>query len=189
MSNPNDENSPLLDEDLQKLELGIRQLKIEYDRFLAGGLKREPLQLRFGVQKQIKRYNDTRGKKYHHRFHFNALVSRFVTLSEMWSKRIRAQEVGSPRAPARSAPPVERCLASCRISDANQDPDSLREIYDRFVEAREKSGDNRGKITFEKFVSGVASQTRRLQNDAGCGEIELRLIVSDQKVQLKALRG
>ncbi len=38
------------DDELDRLETAIRQLKIEYDRFLAGGLKHEPVQLRFLVR-------------------------------------------------------------------------------------------------------------------------------------------
>ena len=38
-----------IEEDMQKLEHGIRRLRIQYEQFFGGGLKREPVMLRGSV--------------------------------------------------------------------------------------------------------------------------------------------
>jgi hypothetical protein len=38
-------------------------------------------------------------------------------------------------------------------------------------------------------MRGVESQVQRLRRQAGCDQIELRLVVKDDKVQLKARPG
>ncbi len=177
------------DDELDRLETSIRQLKIEYDRFLAGGLKHEPIQLRFRIQKIVKKYGDARNIKYHHRYRFNGLVHRFVTMQELWGKRVLKREQGPSRVPRRLDKKAERCVAVCRIQDAEGDAEALRKLYDQWVKERERQGEGPRRLSFKKFVRGISSQTAKLRNEADCGEIELRLIVSDQKVQLRALRA
>ena len=83
-----------LDADLARLQSGIRQLKIQYDMFFAGSIPRQPFELRGEIEKIIRRYSSTPIQKYAPRFHFNSLVSRFNSLSELWAKTIRALEEG-----------------------------------------------------------------------------------------------
>ena len=178
-----------LEADIQRLDLGIRQLRIQYERFFVGALKRQPLQLRQSLNKLIKQYLDTPITSYQHRFHFSSLVSRFGIMSEQWDKRLRLQE-GSGSTYRRSVHRGgERLLASCRVQTSDRDTRALRDLYKQYVLAREARGGSRNGLSFEKFVRGVSSQAQRIQNDSGCGEIELRLVVNDSKVQLRARPG
>lgn len=179
-----------IEDDLARLEAAIRQLKVQYDMFFAGSLSRQPLELRSEIERVIRRYSRSPIRKYSDRFHFNALVSRFNSYSELWAKTLRALEEGDRSAPAHhDHPPSEAVLASCLVSDPERDRDGLRALHAKFVEARGLSGDNGGTVSFEAFVRGVASQTSRLRERAGCEKVELRVVVSDQKVQLKARPG
>ena len=62
----------------------------------------------------------------------------------------------------------------------------MRELYRRFVEARRETGEERAAPAFESFVRGIQHQASRLRNERGCAEIELRVVVRDRRVQLKA---
>jgi hypothetical protein len=44
-------------------------------------------------------------------------------------------------------------------------------------------------LSYQKFVRGISSQTERLRKESGCAEIELRVVVRDDKVQVKASPG
>ena len=178
-----------IEADIARLESGIRQLKVQYDMFFAGSLPLPPRELRGQIEKLIRRYEHAPIQKYHHRFHFNALVSRFNSLSELWGKTVRRIEEGDRRGPrpAGTGPALrEKLLARCRIQNPREDEQSMRGMYDRYVEARRENGPKKKTVSFQKFLQGVAAQTQRLQNQAGCAEIELRLVVKDDKVQLKA---
>jgi len=83
-----------LEADIGRLEAGIRQLKIQYDMFFAGSIPKQPLELRAEIERLIKRYSNASIRKYSARFHFNSLVSRFNSMSELWAKTIRTLEEG-----------------------------------------------------------------------------------------------
>jgi hypothetical protein len=181
-----------LEEDLDRLDVGIRQLKIQYDMFQAGALEREPLELRARVEALIKKHANRPVAKYALRFRFNALVGRFNVLSELWGKRVRSMEEGEHRSLgfAERAGLRERLLARCHISRLTPDSPDLVRLHRRFVEAQRRAGKPEARLpSFEAFVRGVANQTRRLREETGCDSIELRLIESDETVQLKARPG
>jgi hypothetical protein len=180
--------SPEFEPDLSRLEAGLRQLKIQYDMFFAGAIPRQPIELRSELERTIKLYSNAQIRNYATRFHLTTLVSKFNSMTELWAKMLRATEEGNRPAPAvanRAGGDVQ-IVATCRVRDARQDVESLRLLHARFQEMRRKLGDTHGKIGFESFLTGVASQASRLREKSGCEEVELRLVVQDRKVQLKA---
>ena len=177
--------------DLHRLEVGIRQLKIQYDMFFAGALKREPIELRAEIDRIIKRHANSPIQKYAQRFHLNTLVSRFNSLSELWGKTIRSREEGDRPAPAMSdlEGPREQLVARCRFHDASTNKTDLERLYKRFVETRRRLNTGKRVVSFEKFAIGVSNQSPNLQKKSGCAEIELRVVVCDHNVLVKARPG
>lgn len=178
--------------ELKKLEAGIRQLKIQYDMFFAGSLKREPVELRAEIDRTIKRHANDPNQKYAQRFLLNSLVSRFNSLAELWAKTVRSREEGDRPAAALVdlETPKEQLVARCRVQgEPGGDDPGLRRLYNRFLETRRRLGGGKREIPYEKFLRGVAGETARLRNQSGCAEIELRVVVHDHKVLLKARPG
>ena len=177
--------------DIVRLESGIRQLKIQYDMFFAGSVPKQPVELRSEIEKIIRRHTATPIRKYASRFHFNALVSRFNSLSELWAKTLRALEEGERPAPAVAdrAGTAERIVGRCTVEDPAQERDVLRLLHARLLDARKKAGDGTGKLSFESFVRTVSAQAEKLREKAGCDKVEFRVIVLDHKVVVKARPG
>jgi hypothetical protein len=180
-----------IEADLRRLEVGIRQLKVQYDMFFAGALKREPFEMRAELERIIKKHANSPIQKYAQRFHLNTLVSRFNSLSELWGKTIRSREEGDRPAPAMvdRGGPREQLVARCRFHDATTDQAELQRLYRRFVETRQRLDAGKRVVSYEKFALGVSSQSQRLQKESGCAEIELRVVVHDHKVLVKARPG
>lgn len=179
-----------LEADLARLQVSIRQLKIQYDMFFAGSIPKQPTELRAEVEKLIKRYANVSIRKYAHRFHLNSLVARYNALSELWGKTLRNLEEGERRVPALvDHAPEERTIASALVTDAARDHESLRLLHAKFVEARKKSGEDAPDLPFDRFLRGIVAKTGKLRDESGCDKIELRLVVRDRKVQLKARSG
>jgi hypothetical protein len=178
--------------DLREIESGIKQLKVQYDRFFAGALPHEPVELRNRLERLIKTHMNSSMQKYAQRFYFNSLVSRFNSLSELWGKTVRLMEEGDRRLPAFAGKEQlkERLIARCRLKGEPGEQEELRRVYDKFVEARGRgNGRNGNSLSFQKFVRGISVQTQRLRKESGCAEIELRVVVRDDKVQVKASPG
>ena len=88
---PNDSEA-FVDSELERLQVGLRQLKVQYDMFFAGSLPRQPHELRADLERIIKRLSGHPIRKYSQRFHLASLVSRFNAMSELWTKTLRTLE-------------------------------------------------------------------------------------------------
>ena len=76
------EESVTIDQQISRLEEDIRRLKIDFDIYFNGGLKRPPLEARARLESNIKRIADDRNLTYAQRYQFNAVVSRFTSYRE-----------------------------------------------------------------------------------------------------------
>ena len=185
-----DVQSSSIEADIARIESGLRQLKIQYDMFFAGALPREPLELRNELGQLIRRASSMPIRKYAHRFHLNTLVGRFNTMSELWGKTIRSREEGD-RPPAQLA---DRAAARqdglCRIGpddgSDNGNEFALRRLHREFLDARHKADPAAKDVRYETFVKGITSQAERLRAKAHCTDVELRIVVRDGAVRLKA---
>jgi len=180
-----------LEADIARLESGIRQLKIQYDMFFAGSIPKQPFELRGEIERIIRRHSMTPIRKYAPRFHFNSLVSRFNIMSELWAKTIRTLEEGDRPAPAVAdrAGNGEHLVARCTVKNPAEERDNLRLLHTRLVEARKKAGESASKVSFDSFVRSVGAQAGKLREKTGCDKVELRVIVVDRKVVVKARPG
>ena len=181
-----------IEEDIERLEVGLRQLKIQYDMFFAGAVPKQPTELRSELERLIRRYANAPLRKYAHRFHFNSLAARYNSLSELWAKTLKGIEEGERQAHGlteKASSQEQRVLAKCRIRDAIREQEILRLLHARFLEARKKAGGNGGSVGFDSFVRGISQQAERLRETSGCDQIELRLVVHEGKVLLKARPG
>ena len=184
-------SSSSIEADLARVESGLRQLKIQYDMFFAGAIPRQPFELRTQLDQLIKRLANASMRSYAHRFHFNALLGRYTSLTELWTKTVRNLEEGDRPAPAviERHGAGQRILATCRVYDPETEEATLRTLHECFVEARRKSGLANPGVSFESFAQGVSSQAKRIREKTGCEEVELRLVIEDRKVHLKAKPG
>lgn len=85
------EEAASLDQEILRLEDGIRKLKIDFDIFFNGAAKRPPLEARARLESQIKRISDDRTMTYGQRYRLNALVSRFTSYRELWRRTLKAR--------------------------------------------------------------------------------------------------
>ncbi|MDM7920669.1 MAG: hypothetical protein QUS14_00095 [Pyrinomonadaceae bacterium] len=85
------ETAAAIDQEITRLEESIRKLKIDFDIYFAGAVKRPPLEARARLEAAIKRISDNRALTYSQRYHLNALVSRFTSYRELWRRTMKAR--------------------------------------------------------------------------------------------------
>lgn len=88
------EEAAALDKQISRLEDDIRKLKIDFDIYFNGAVKRPPLEMRARVEANIKRVSDNRGLSYAQRYQLNSLVARFTSYRELWRRALRARGEG-----------------------------------------------------------------------------------------------
>lgn len=184
--------SSLIESHLAKLESGIRQLKIQYDMFLNGALPYEPFEDRDRIRDLVRLLGQAGMQRYADRYRYNSLRARFNSLTELWGRTVRNREEGRGpgmrRRDERRQAAHERVLATCRVDDVG-DHEGLRQLHASFVEARRKAAPGRRTVPFDLFLQGIEKQAQSLRKRAGCTEVELRLVATDDGVQLKARPG
>ncbi|HBE82175.1 MAG: hypothetical protein JNK51_00130 [Blastocatellia bacterium] len=80
-----------IDQELSRLEDSIRRLKIEFDIFFNGAVRRPPLEARARLEANIKRLSDIRTLTFAQRYQLNGLISRFTSYRELWRRTLRAR--------------------------------------------------------------------------------------------------
>ncbi|MFQ5817637.1 MAG: MXAN_5187 C-terminal domain-containing protein [Terriglobia bacterium] len=188
-----------LEEELNQLEKDIRQLRIEYDSYFAGGRPRAPADIEWRVNQVIKKYAGGRRMNYAQRFRYDGLVQRFAKFRELWRQRTRQKEAGlSPylaagvaqreaaRVEARpGAPPGPRRPYHAAFNDPLREPEKVQQLYRILLDARQKVGEI-AEVNFEQFHRFVRKKTEQLKRQLGCHEVEYTVSVENDQVKLKA---
>jgi hypothetical protein len=180
------------------LDEGIRRLKVQYDIFFAGGSNRPPTELKEQIDRLIKRFANAPIRKYSHRFHFNSLVARYNSLSELWNKQVRAKEEGRDRSVpgtldsdaasrpvngAKSRSSQLRCVV--RISDPDAQTEGLRQLFDQYAAARRELDGAPPRLSLSSFINQLSKQVNSLRSSSGCRTVEFR-IIKGSSVSIKA---
>ncbi|MFQ5777240.1 MAG: MXAN_5187 C-terminal domain-containing protein [Terriglobia bacterium] len=192
-----------VDEQINQLEKDLRQLKIEYDAYFAGGRKRAPGEIEWRVQAQIKRLAETGGKlKYAQRFRYNNLAARYAKFSELWRQRSRRVEAGrSAFGYSKAARELEQQrlaeaereherqahLEPARITLANplKQSEQVQALYRKMMDAKSELGQN-ADLNFEQFHKFVRKKTEQLKKQMRCQQVEYTVSVEGGRVNLKA---
>ena len=204
-----------IEDAINRIEVGIRQLKTQYDMYFAGAAPRQPFEVRKELEILIESTGKTRMQRFADRFRYNALASKYQTMTELWNKMIRAKEEGRLRpgipgfvepvrrtqeavaaatggavgvaAPMAGAPPVAGgpVFHRLRFVDPGSQEAELRMFYDRFIEASRQSGGTASQVSFSSFVKQVTQRTQAVRQKAGCEAVTCSIVIKDGGVKLR----
>ena len=175
-----------IDEELSKLEDGIRRLKIDFDVFFNGGSKKPPTDAQWRVESLVKKLQDSSGMNYGQRFKYTALAQRYALFSELWRQRLKTKEEGPRRAAI--AERARHIPSSFRIdwNDPAKEPEKVDQLFAAFVEAKKRCGENTEKLGADAFKKFVLQKTEQLKKDLRCEQVEYVVEVEKGQVKLKA---
>ncbi len=189
-----------LPDDLDRLDVAIRQLQVKWDLFFNGAEKKPPTDLQSQVETLIRRHANVEIRNNGDRFRYQSLSARFTTFNELWQKRLRVREEGKvfgmhglraeqmpppappPPPPPRAAPPA---AGEIRVTDPSRDTAAVRALYERFVEERRRAGETQA-LVFESFRDLIIQQTERIRAEKGAQAVDFRIETRNGKVSLKA---
>ena len=194
-----------LEEELNQLEVLIRQLKQQYDIFFAGAAPRQPFETRKGVEEIVERLGRTRMQRFSDRYRFNTLAGRYQTYRELWMKLLRMREEGyrpglikPSGTPDASSPPQEasqkvrrsgtgggELLYKSRFRDPTSEDDTFKTFYDRYVEARRTQGSG-SDVSYSTFLKLITQKTASIKEKAGCDQVSYSIVLREGAVTLRA---
>lgn len=203
------------DEELAILEDSIRKLKIEFDMYFAGGVKRPPYDTQWRVESVMKRLDGSR-ITFGQRFKLNSLQQKYAVFADMWRQRVKRKEEGTegprgrrvdvpltpppppppePVAPEAAAaatpgppaaPPPPAGRFSVQWQDPDKDHDKVGQLFEALIAAKRQLGENPDTINMDGFKRFVKQKTEQLKRDKNCQNVEYIVEVENGKVSLKA---
>jgi hypothetical protein len=200
-----------INDDLNDIEKGIRQIQVEWEKFFSGLERKPPNDLKTRLERLIRSYAGTEIRNATDRFRYQTLTARYNTFNELWNKRLRAKEEGralgfhgrfeklheqhvaelTPPASDDALPELELPrvppprTGEVRVESPELDREAVRALYDRFLEARQQAGEA-GALKFDSFQKLITQQTTRILTEKGAQAVDFRLETKDGKVSLKA---
>jgi hypothetical protein len=193
-----------IERDLDILEKNLTVLKVDYERFFAGGLKTPPAASRRRLDEHLRRVGSVELDRAAERFRLQTLESRYTAMKELWDKRLAAKEEGrgplrvsrtgaasvpaSPPAPP-APPPARR---SKTVSSDGEGSTSVKAIgrgdmkslFDRFCAARTAAGEDVSKLRYERFEDLVKKQAAEIRKATGATRLAFEVQTRDGKVRL-----
>jgi hypothetical protein len=188
------ERTLTVEEELAELDHDLTRLKIEYEQYFSGNGKREPIQLRAGVQRVITRYVSEPPRNATLKFKFNSLCARFQAYRAMWGRTLREIEAGTYRRQrfrtAVAGGDPGSALAAARASAASGAPDSgfdktIDRVYQALLEARRKTGETTP-LDREALASAIRKQADELQRTRPDAKLKFKVVIDGSKARLKA---
>jgi hypothetical protein len=195
-----------IDEEISKLDEGLRRLKIEYDVYFGGGSKKPPNDTEWRVTNGLKRVGETMKLNYAQRFRFNAIAQRYAVFSDLWRQKMKVKEEGYRR-PAdavlgitglrheqevvaaealdEAQNPHKQKPFSIAFSDIKNEKDKVQALFGAMLEARKKAG-SPSDASFDAFRSFVQKKTDQIRREYGCSAVEYTIETQNGQVRLKA---
>lgn len=188
------------------LNEAIRRLNAEYDAFLYGSVGKPPIASRRHVEEMFRRLAASGSDSAADQYQLSALEGRFATLCERWERLQAEKEAGlrpgiragfvshlSPApgadghpagrapAPGPNAPPSGSVESDRRVGSAAD-----RELFERYVAAKRRSGEEVGGYRLEDFLARLQEEREKLRQRLGGEEVEFDVAEREGRVRLVA---
>ncbi len=178
-----------VEEDLQLLDIKIKQLRNEYEQYFLGSRRREPSLLRGEVTKMVNYYANVPIQNTGYRFKFNNLRARFFSFRRHWDLTLRKIEEGRYERHLFKAEMREReRRQGPRARPAPEEAPSAGggDLFRAYVDAREACGQGAQGLTREKLDGLLKQQEAAIRQRYACEQVRFRVVVEGGKAKLKA---
>ena len=179
---------------LNDLDVNLNRLRVEYEQYFSGTLRRPPQLLQGRVQKTILYFAGNLPRNTRLKFRFNQLNARFQVFRQQWGRTMREIEAGT----------YKRHVFKARLHEAERDqnpPDrpsepqesstrkrqsGIDQLYDALLKARRKTGDHGSELDRKRLATLVRKQTSALRAKHGDAKIKFRVVIENNTAKLKA---
>lgn len=172
----------IFDHQIAAIEKDLQLLRIEFDRFMIGAIRLPPEQLRFQIEKRIRKMRRTRLRSAVERFRLGTLEASFNTLSELHARRLREIESGkASRSSHLASSPKPDAAIGFQVGE-NPDRIAIETLYETLYG---KHG-RKLKADFASFEKHISKQVANVRKKTGCERVHLRVAREGDTLKLKA---
>jgi hypothetical protein len=173
-----------IESDLAVLEGTLRQLETEYEQFLAGKVRVQPMKTEAEVQRMIRVYSSRGIQNPSLRFRYTNLVARYNSFKNVWERKVRELEEGrsfgrpmraTPRPPRRSTTPTPPPKRDFIASDLGAEKRNMEEIFSSYKDLRSECGESTERLRLENFTRLLSEKVDRLKESKKCEKVEIRI--------------
>ncbi len=183
----------MYDEDLTELEDGIRRLKVEYDIFFNGHRKKPPDELRYRVERLVRRLSEA-NLSYQERFRYTTLIGRFYVYRDLWRRNQTERELGAETRAPHSRGSLARSKESAgpisvSITDPEKEDGKVRQLFETLLRIRNRNPKNPPLMPYDQFVKYVAGRTRDIQGKYECSQVVFTVSAGADSIKFTAKAG
>ncbi len=179
-----------IENELAVLERGLTALRVEYERYFTGDLKKPPVQTKKRIEDLFRRLEDVHVDRAADRFRLQNLQGRFSSLTELWEKRLLQREQGK-LVPGRPAPTARPAAAPAAGRDAEASGSvnrkgraDLMPIFQRFCDARRALGEDVSRLKYERFEELLKKQAAEIRKATGASRLVFEVQTVEGRVRL-----
>ena len=188
-----------------ELEDLMRRVKREYELWFYGTHPKPPHEMRNKLDTHVRLLRHKLPKRTADQFKIGTILFHYQTLVELWDKSVRKQEeagtapwmavnrqnpldalqdANEQRAEEAAKPVKSSYLA--RITSPEGSEDEMRKVFNSYVAAKKKVGEDVGGADFDKFSQALTKQAKGLIDSGKAKAVAYRVEIQDGKVSIKA---
>ncbi len=176
-------------EDMEQFKEKMEALKKAYDQYFLGNTRFPPTKLRDELERFVRTYSLRKSPKSVDNFIINSTFATYSTYRNYWDKIMTMIENGEFKRGEEARPQLAFAgvrKPSTLILDAPE-PGKIKQLYDMYINAKKKCGEDTSKLTFEKVFASIKSQIPQLKSKFNCHRVEFKVVIEDGKAKLKAV--
>jgi hypothetical protein len=185
-------------EEIDILDGKIARLKVEYEQYFARVLKREPAKLRDEVDRAVLAYSNKLVNNTSLKFKLNAIVAKYNSYKQYWTRVLRAIEDGTYVRKAEGAPegPVAKGAAKPVYTGAprgngnastqarQKEDNGVSDIYAKYIEARKQCNEPVEGITVEALQKTIDQYRKKVEEQYKTSNVDLKVTIKDGRAKL-----
>jgi hypothetical protein len=199
------------------IEHQVEQLRASYEQYFLGVERLAPARTHQKLKKRLDNVKSTYNRSTAVQFRVQSLFNKFLTYQRLWQRTIREIENGTykrdlfkarlhakdrsaeqePPAPpqlpaagtsATPAPsPPRRLPQPAPVGPGDLSEAKLRAVFDAYVDAKKRCGEDISKVSFESVASKLRKQIPTLMEKHKVTSVEFKVVIKDGKAALRAV--
>ncbi len=178
-------------EDIENLDSKVARLKVEYEQYFMRVLKREPAKLREEVERLILLYSNKNLTNTSIKFKYNALVARYNSYKQYWTRTLRAIEEGDfsrkGEGDEQALRPAEAAKKPVPVKEDEAKPrqdGGIDVVYEKYLEARKACNEPVDGITLKTLEKTIEEYKKKVVERYNTKDVDLKVYIKDGKAKL-----